>query len=56
MIILRLTKDRSITDIAEALNVSPVAVNRVLDSLAIQTKTALLTLPTLTSFVPLVIR
>lgn len=50
MIILQLTKDRSITDIAEELNVSPVAVNRVLDSLAIQTKTALLTLPTTLCF------
>ncbi|WP_338231000.1 helix-turn-helix domain-containing protein, partial [Lactiplantibacillus paraxiangfangensis] len=32
MIILRLIKDRSVTDIADELNVSPVAVNRVIDS------------------------
>ncbi|MDV7758886.1 ISL3 family transposase, partial [Liquorilactobacillus mali] len=50
MIILQLTKDRSITDIAEELNVSPVAVNRVIDSLGVQTKTALLTLPTTLCF------
>ena len=50
MIILRLTKDRSITDIADELNVSPVAVNRVMEKLAIQTKTALTTLPTVLCF------
>ena len=50
MIILRLTKDRSITDIAEELNVSPVAVNRVIEKLAVQTKTALTTLPAVLCF------
>ncbi len=45
MIILRLLKDRSIIDIADELNVSPVAVNRVIDSLASQTKISLTTLP-----------
>ncbi|WP_424991759.1 hypothetical protein [Lactiplantibacillus plantarum] len=32
MIILRLLKDRSVTDIADELNVSPVAVNQIIDS------------------------
>ncbi|CAJ1226420.1 ISL3 family transposase [Lactiplantibacillus xiangfangensis] len=45
MIILRLIKDRSVTDIADELNVSPVAVNRVIDSLSTQTMIALNTLP-----------
>jgi len=50
MIILRLTKDRSITDIAEELNISPVAVNRVIEKLSIQTKTSLTTLPPVLCF------
>ncbi|ETY75290.1 transposase ISL3 [Lactiplantibacillus fabifermentans T30PCM01] len=50
MIILRLTKDISITDIADELNVSPVAINRVIDSLAVQTKTALTGLPSTLCF------
>jgi len=45
MIILRLIKDRSVTDIADELNVSPVTVNRVIDSLSAQTQIALNTLP-----------
>ncbi|WP_418936545.1 helix-turn-helix domain-containing protein [Lactiplantibacillus pentosus] len=32
MIILRLLKDRSVTDIADELNVSPVAFNQIIDS------------------------
>jgi len=50
MIILSLTKDRNISDIANELNVSPVAVNRVIEKLATQTKTALTTLPTVLCF------